>query len=170
MSSTRAYCTCHVVSTPARPHLSGKPCQAATFCQNALIKFMLGSCSLQLSAALEQDFHFRALPGNKWGLAVYQPLRWGLAGASSIAADFAEILALVPGVQLVAVAVRSQDRLPQAQAFADKHGTLSTSVAWECWSLIHSLNIASVYWLCYPKQQCIQRSLSLRVAYSNCGF
>lgn len=84
------------------------------------------SC-LQVLAALEQDFHFTNLSGNKWGLAVYKPLRWGLAGAGNIAADFAEVLALVPGAQLAAVAVRSQDRLPQAQAFADKHGMLPTS-------------------------------------------
>ena len=75
-----------------------------------------------MTAALEQDFHFTKVSEDKWGLALYKPLRWGFAGAGKIAADFVEILALVPGAKLTAVAARSQDRLPQAQAFADQHG------------------------------------------------
>ena len=80
---------------------------------------------MQVTAALEDDSHFVKLSDGKWGLAIYKPLRWGFAGAGKIAADFVEILALVPGAQLAAVAARSKDRLPQAQAFADAHGTLS---------------------------------------------
>lgn len=81
---------------------------------------------MQVTAALEQDFHFTKMSEDKWGLAVYKPLRWGFAGAGKIAADFVEILALVPGAKLTAVAARSEDRLPQAQAFADQHGMTLT--------------------------------------------
>ena len=81
-----------------------------------------------MTAALAKDCHFTRLPGDRWGLAVYRPLRWGFAGTGKIAEDFVEILALVPGAQLAAAAARSKDRLPQAQAFADKHGINSTKV------------------------------------------
>ena len=83
-------------------------------------------------AALDRDFHFTHFSGDKWGLAVYKPLRWGFAGTGKIAEDFVEILALVPGAQLTAAAARSKDRLPQAQAFADKHGMDSARIhRWE---------------------------------------
>lgn len=75
-----------------------------------------------MKRALGQDPHFTKLANDNWGLAVYQPLRWGFAGAGKIAADFVEILALVPGAKLMTVACRSSDRHPQAQAFANKHG------------------------------------------------
>lgn len=108
---------------------------------------------MQVSAALQQDFHFTNLSGNKWGLAVYKTLRWGLAGASNIAADFAEVLALVPGAQLAAVAVRSQNRFPQAQAFAEKHGMLPTSALGCLGSLIQRpANVLVAYvafYLCF---------------------
>ena len=78
--------------------------------------------AVQVKAALEADYHFTAMPENKWGLTIYKSLRWGFAGTGKIAEDFVEILALVPGAQLTAAAARSKDRQPQAQAFADKHG------------------------------------------------
>lgn len=45
--------------------------------------------------------------------------RWGIIGAGKIAGHFAHDLALMPHIELYAVASRSQKR---AQTFADKHG------------------------------------------------
>lgn len=47
-----------------------------------------------------------------------RPLRWGVAGAGRISADWAEALTAVPGAEVVAVAARSEEK---AQAFAKKH-------------------------------------------------
>ena len=76
----------------------------------------------QVVAALEGDNHFTKLSEDKWGLAIYKPLRWGFAGTGKIAEDFIEALSLVPGAQLITAAARKKDRLPQAQEFAKKHG------------------------------------------------
>lgn len=127
--------------------------------------------SLQVSAALRQDFHFTSLFGDKWGLAVYKTLRWGLAGAGNIAADFAEVLALVPGAQLAAVAVRSQGRLPQAQAFADQHGMLTTSASRLHGKPdhrgLHMHPVVAACVCCWPKSSAIQcRLFSTRMGLS----
>lgn len=87
---------------------------------------------LQVSAALESDDHFTKLSDDKWGLAIYKPLRWGFAGTGLIAEDFIEALSLVPGAQLVTAAARNKDRLPQAQEFAKKHGVLSSQFSCCC--------------------------------------
>ena len=88
--------------------------------------------TMQVVAVLEGDDHFTKLSEDKWGLAIYKPLRWGFAGTGKIAEDFIEALSLVPGAQLVTAAARKKDRLPQAQEFAKKHGTLSTCHARLC--------------------------------------
>ena len=82
---------------------------------------------VQVTATLEGDDHFTKLSEDKWGLAIYKPLRWGFAGTGKIAEDFIEALSLVPGAQLITAAARKKDRLPQAQEFAKKHGNACTS-------------------------------------------
>eukprot|EP00891_Asterochloris_glomerata_P007273 jgi/Astpho2/7273/fgenesh1_pg.00113_%23_79_t len=76
----------------------------------------------QVRQVLQQEPHFCSLPGDKWGLAAFQPLRWGFAGTGLIAEDFIEALSLVPGAQLAAVAARNPERVSAAQNFADMHG------------------------------------------------
>lgn len=40
----------------------------------------VGPLALQVRQVLQQEPHFCSLPGDKWGLAAFQPLRWGFAG------------------------------------------------------------------------------------------
>ena len=77
-TATNLWCVATIPAQPAQHQSGGISWPALSPLSSASDR--VGPLALQVRQVLEQEPHFCRLPGDKWGLAAFQPLRWGFAG------------------------------------------------------------------------------------------